>query len=252
MGKFEMSKNFLRNHIKSEFAQIPNELIEDRTISATARMLFCYLAVKPDNWNFFISDISNALRISPDTLRKVIKELVFAGWILDEGQDRKRGQFGSKIISIFAFKIPKIEENRVGKFPKRQKTESEKNRVGNIQIHNNKNSKKYFKTKNTSSSSSSSSLPPQPEEEEEEEGVVPYSAIPDEGMDGLSRDAIVAGIEELAASNAGDFETYRDSLIREVLSGRGRTIVNIRKNIQKQHGRLPAGVNIFDIIGRDK
>ena len=143
--------NFLRNHLKSEFAQIPNELIEDRTLSATARALFCYLAVKPDNWEFYMPDISDGLRISKDTLRKVIKELEVVGWITDDGQDRKSGQFGPKIISIFAFKSPKQEGSRVGIFPNRKKTASEKNRVGKNTTHNNNNSKKQPISKKYSS-----------------------------------------------------------------------------------------------------
>lgn len=259
-----MAKNFLRNHLKAEFAQIPNALIEDRTLSATARALFCYLAVKPDNWEFFMPDIADGLRISQDTLRKVIKELILAGWIEDGGQDRKSGQFGSKIISIFAFKTPKTGDERIGNLPIRQKTESVKNRIGKNPTHNNKQLKKYSSLKNTHSSSSTPQLI-----EEEEEGVIPaelvavdpYSAIPNEGIDGLSRDVIIAGINRLVVANAGDDAPYRATLIREIMSGGGRTLRNIRNHpapvprpdrprIGSNRGEpsLPPGVSIFDLI----
>lgn len=114
-----MSHNYLRNHLKSEFAQIPNALIEDRELSATARALFCYLAVKPDDWKFKMKDIADALLISIPTLRKVIAELSMTGWIDDGGQNRgKKGEFGAKIFSIYPTKGREIwgcEECKVKK-----------------------------------------------------------------------------------------------------------------------------------------
>jgi ribosomal protein L35AE/L33A len=114
-------------------------------------------------------------------------------------------------------------------------------------------------------SSSSSSLPPQAIEEEE--GVIlvpldPYFAIPDEGMDGLSHDTIVIGVERLVSANAGDDARYRETLVREILSGGGRTISNIRRLLSPQainpsrprigsnrgEPLLPPGINIFDLI----
>lgn len=252
-----MAKNFLRNHLKSEFAQIPNALIEDRTLSATARALFCYLAVKPDNWEFYMPDIADGLRISQDTLRKIIKELVSAGWIEDGGQDRKGGQFGSKIISIFAFKSPNKGDDRVGNLPIRQKTESDENRIGKTPRHNNNNSKKYSTLKNTHSSS----LYPQTLEDEEE-GVVsaelvpldPYFEIPEQGVDGLEKSQIVAGVERIVKEFAGDETPYRARLIEEILSGGGRTLWNIRRpRVGRRTGSnrvpapFPSGISVFDL-----
>jgi len=109
---------------------------------------------------------------------------------------------------------------------------------------------------------SSSSLPP-PFGEDEEEGVIstelvpndPYSSIPSEGMDGLPNEVIISGIEQLVKANAGDEGTYREALIREVLSGAGRTLKNIRKShrrprIGSNRGEpaLPPGVTIFQLI----
>ncbi len=120
-----MSQNHLRNHLKSEFAQIPNALIEDRELSATARALFCYLAVKPDDWKFKMKDIADALLISIPTLRKVIAELSATGWIDDGGQNRgEKGEFGAKIFSIYPTKYQNIgsfEECKVKKSPQRRK-----------------------------------------------------------------------------------------------------------------------------------
>jgi hypothetical protein len=222
-----MAKNFLRNHLKAEFAQIPNALIEDRTLSATARALFCYLAVKPDNWEFFMPDIADGLRISQDTLRKVIKELENAGWIEDGGQDRKSGQFGSKIISIFAFKTPKTGDDRVGNLPIRQKTESVKNRIGKNPTHNNTHPKKYSTLKNTHSSSN-----PPPIEDDEEEGVISSEIVPSVSLppqlSHLTEDVVFdwakAAAEKPGVNNPA---RYRAALLKKVRESDPETLENV-------------------------
>lgn len=223
-----MSTNYLRNHLKSEFAQIPNALIEDRTLTATARALFCYLAVKADSWEFKMTDIADAMLISIPTLRKVMAELCESGWIDDGGQDRSNGgQFGAKIFSIFPTKIPKnrdAQESKVKKSPRRQKPVTVANRSGkNIALINNKE-KKYSKRKNTSSSSVI--------QKDEEDVIDPYANLPDE-VDGLSRNIVIEEVETIAKERGGDFERYRESLVKEILSGGGRTIKNIRIRLSR-------------------
>ncbi len=223
-----MSQNHLRNHLKSEFAQIPNALIEDRELSATARALFCYLAVKPDDWKFKMKDIADALLISIPTLRKVIAELSTTGWIDDGGQNRgEKGEFGAKIFSIYPTKYQKIgsfEECKVKKSPQRQKPASVKNRSGKNSALNNTQSKKYSKRINTSSSFVI--------QRDEEDAIDPYANLPDE-VDGLSRSIIIAEIEAMAKKNGGDYEKYLRSLVKEILSGNGRTMANIRNRLSK-------------------
>lgn len=235
-----MSQNHLRNHLKSEFAQIPNALIEDRELSATARALFCYLAVKPDDWKFKMKDIADALLISIPTLRKVIAELSAIGWIDDGGQNRgEKGEFGAKIFSIYPTKYREVgrsEECNVKKLPQRQKPASAKNRSGKNSALNNTQSKKYSKRTNTSSSSS-------PVSEEDENQLLgceivtthdPYLELP-ENFEELPREMVIDGINAIATERGGDFEKYRDSLIREVRSGKGRTLANIRARITRMN-----------------
>jgi hypothetical protein len=224
-----MSQNHLRNHLKSEFAQIPNALIEDRTLSATARALFCYLAVKPDDWEFKMKDIADAMLISIPTLRKVIAELSVSGWIDDGGQDRgENGEFGAKIFSIYPRKIPKnrdVQQSKVKKSPQRQRSATVANRSGkNIAPINNKE-KKYSKRKNTSSSSLI--------QRDDEDVIDPYANLPDE-VDGLSRSIIIVEIEAMARKNGGDYQKYLRSLVKEILSGKGRTMTNIRNRLSKK------------------
>jgi hypothetical protein len=108
--------------------------------------------------------------------------------------------------------------------------------------------KKYISRKKISSSSQHLAI-----EEEEDftvDKIISFEMLPEE-IDGLSREVVIDGIVQLASKNAGDFEIYCKTLVRDVLSGSGRTVANIQKIIQKQYGQLPVGVNIFDIIGRE-
>lgn len=124
----------------------------------------------------------------------------------------------------------------------------------------------YSSIKNYSSinDSSSSSLPSSSGDEEESVisteivPIDPFVAIPEEGMDGLSKNQIVAGVEWIVENFAGDKGSYRNTLIREILSGEGRTIGNIRRPATRlKHPRigsnrgeplLPPEVNFFDLI----
>jgi hypothetical protein len=96
--------------------------------------------------------------------------------------------------------------------------------------HINTNSKQYSTLKNTSSSS------------EEDRGINceivttfdPYEKLP-EHIDGLTREIVIQEIENMAIELGGDFEKYRNTLIQEVLSGQGRTLTNIRNQLEREN-----------------
>lgn len=83
----------LRNEIKSNFTQIPNQLLFDNRLSFGAKMLFCYLASKPPNWKVINADIKKTLKISKETIAKYFKELIAYGWIDREKRKTKKGNF---------------------------------------------------------------------------------------------------------------------------------------------------------------
>ena len=83
----------LRNEIKSNFTQIPNQLLFDNRLSFGAKILFCYLASKPPNWKVINADIKKTLKISKETIAKYFKELIAYGWIDREKKKNKEGQF---------------------------------------------------------------------------------------------------------------------------------------------------------------
>lgn len=126
----------MRNLIRRDFTQIPNDLINDTDISRDARFLFVYLCSKPDDWKFYNTVICKDLGCSDDSRRKYTGELVKKGWITITQTKNNKGEFKENDITLNPY--PKISE--AGKTPMRENTASEKNGIGKTPVHNNTNS----------------------------------------------------------------------------------------------------------------
>lgn len=63
------------------FAQIPNELISDPSISWAAKGVYCYLASKPDGWQFYETEIQNNSSTGITNTRTAIHQLIEAGYL---------------------------------------------------------------------------------------------------------------------------------------------------------------------------
>lgn len=75
--------SILRNKLKDRFVQVPNELVTDTRISIPARLIYVYLASKPDGWIVRNDDVKNSLGVKDNsTLAKYWKELAETGWIV--------------------------------------------------------------------------------------------------------------------------------------------------------------------------
>ncbi|UAB82865.1 hypothetical protein INR75_11550 [Zunongwangia sp. SCSIO 43204] len=139
--------NVLKNHITGNFTMVPNDLIEDNTLSDRSRFLYIFLVHKPENWEFRTKHLSDALGMHKDTFRKYRNELCARGWIEVEEQKIIKGEFKSKIYHLYGEPIhtnkqipndTKLEKGR--NFPSRKKTVTEKNGHGKNPPLNNKNS----------------------------------------------------------------------------------------------------------------
>lgn len=121
----------LRNELKSNFTQIPNELLFDKRLSFGARILFCYLASKPDNWKIINQDIITNLNISSDSIAKYFNELLETGWITREREINEKGQYcGGYNYTIYS--EPKV--CLLGKNPNTEKVLIRKNSGNNNNI----------------------------------------------------------------------------------------------------------------------
>lgn len=150
-----------------------------------------------------------------------------------------------KSKSIFSSAIQNKRENPyVGKKSENgDNTMSEKNprKLGKkSEKHSEKNpTDQYTNLHPHTNNPSSSSSPPISEEDENElvgceivTTLDPYLEL-SEYVEELPRQIVIDGINAIAIERGGDFEKYRDSLIREVRSGKGRTLTNIRARITR-------------------
>lgn len=123
----------MKNLIRRDFTQIPNELIGDSTIDKSARFLFCYLCSKPDDWEFYNAELCRGLGCSEDTLRKYMNQLMEKGWITKQQKQAESGVWGSNDITLHPY--PNFSDTVL--LPSRKKTDTEKNRIGKTTEHNN-------------------------------------------------------------------------------------------------------------------
>lgn len=83
----------IRNNLKDNFTQIPNELLIDSRLSMGAKVVFCYVASKPTGWEVYNKEIQKALNIKDNgTIAKYWKELLDAGWIERERTQKESGK----------------------------------------------------------------------------------------------------------------------------------------------------------------
>ena len=83
--------NTLRNSLKANFSQIPNDLVTDTTISAGELRVLLYLFTKPDNWKVYNADVCKNLNISEKTLTKYWKSLTKSRWLRRERAKDENG-----------------------------------------------------------------------------------------------------------------------------------------------------------------
>ena len=112
------------NNELNNYQAIPRDLIFDNTLSDRARFVFCFMASKPNGWDFFLEPMAKEIGYSVETLRKYINELVNSGWLEKGEQKNEGGMFGAIEYTLKATKSPSMKK------PCTEITVSEKIRVG--------------------------------------------------------------------------------------------------------------------------
>lgn len=126
----------------NDYQNIPRDLIFDDKLSDRARFVYCYMASKPKEWEFFHAPMAKELGYSVDTLRKYIGELVASGWLTRYEQSNEKGVFGAVEYTIEAErKITDEEKYRCGNLPIRKNTDTVNFRHGKIPQQDNKDFK---------------------------------------------------------------------------------------------------------------
>tara|TARA_R110002126_G_scaffold191154_1_gene339264 strand:+ start:176 stop:763 length:588 start_codon:yes stop_codon:yes gene_type:complete len=67
--------------ITKDYVKIPNNLVNDRTISWKAKGLFCHMASKPDNYNFTVASLASQFPDGKSAIFAALDELKERGWI---------------------------------------------------------------------------------------------------------------------------------------------------------------------------
>lgn len=111
----------------SNYQVIPRELIFDNTLSDRARFVYCYMASKPNGWDFYMNPMAKEIGYSVETLRKYINELVENGWLV-KGEQKNEGIFGAVTYTLNDSKTQNEEEASYGT----KNSDTEKIRHGEI------------------------------------------------------------------------------------------------------------------------
>jgi len=64
-----------KSALASDFTQTSNDLINDETMPAKAKLILMYLLSKPANWNLRVSDIKRRLNLGTHSIRQALKWL---------------------------------------------------------------------------------------------------------------------------------------------------------------------------------
>ncbi|MEW1574883.1 hypothetical protein [Lactobacillus crispatus] len=81
---------------KTKYTVIDNAVIEDTKLSWKAKGLFTYLWSRPDNWNFYVSEVAKHARGSRDQVMTGLEELETAGYLLRSRKRDKNGRLTSE------------------------------------------------------------------------------------------------------------------------------------------------------------
>lgn len=81
---------------KTKYTVIDNTVIEDTKLSWKAKGLFTYLWSRPDNWNFYVSEVAKHAKGSRDQVMTGLEELETAGYLLRSRKRDKNGRLTSE------------------------------------------------------------------------------------------------------------------------------------------------------------
>jgi hypothetical protein len=82
----------IKEHLESDYVQVPNSLAQHRGLSFFARGMLLYILSKPADWIIREKDLMNEGNCGRDRVRNAVKELLEAGY-LTRFQKRSSGKF---------------------------------------------------------------------------------------------------------------------------------------------------------------
>ena len=79
--------------ITKNYVKIPNDLVDDPTISWKAKGLFCHMASKPDTWNFTVRSLASQFPDGKSAIFAALDELKDRGWITSTKRANGQGKY---------------------------------------------------------------------------------------------------------------------------------------------------------------
>ena len=79
--------------ITKNYVKIPNDLVDDPTISWKAKGLFCHMASKPDTWNFTVRSLATKFPDGKSAIFAALNELKERGWITFNRRANGQGKY---------------------------------------------------------------------------------------------------------------------------------------------------------------
>lgn len=117
----------------SNYQVIPRELIFDNTLSDRARFLYCYMASKPNDWEFYMTPMAKEIGYSVETLRKYLNELIENGWLV-KGEQKNEGVFGAVIYTLNCSKTPNNINTDTGENEEKASDGTKNTDTGNFRL----------------------------------------------------------------------------------------------------------------------
>lgn len=114
--------SILRNKLKDNFTMTPNAIVTDNRLSMGAKVVYIYLASKPDGWKVWNGEIQQSLNIKDSgTIAKYWKELLDTGWLERTPNKGDDGKFSGG-YSYELMILPNTDNDQIGVKPESGKT----------------------------------------------------------------------------------------------------------------------------------
>ena len=88
-------------HVGSKFTIVPNQIMDDPTISFRAKGIYAYLRSKPDDWEFRVPNIVRAGKEGRDAIQNALGELECAGYLERVANRKDDGKYNGWIWYVY-------------------------------------------------------------------------------------------------------------------------------------------------------
>lgn len=84
-----------------KFTVIPNGILADKNLSLRAKGLLCYFLSKPDNYTFYLKNMTKEFKEGRDAIRTTINELVEEKYMIKRRLRNSQGKFSEYEYIVF-------------------------------------------------------------------------------------------------------------------------------------------------------